>query len=275
MQSIVSSCMMQSETKHEGIYIMAINISSIKKGKNIRPPRIFLYGTNGIGKSTFGSEAPNPIFICVEDGAEEIGVARFPDIVKTKEQLFEYISFLYNEKHDFNTVVLDSADWLEDVLINEISNKYTEKELSYGKGSMYLNNEWLEVLQAFDALRNDKGMIVILIGHSEVKRYDAPECDSYDRYQPKLNHKTSGLIREWCDCFLFFNYKTFVKKEDIGFNKEKSRGITNGQRFLFTTESPTHLAKNRYRLPESIECKEGVMWEALSANISKFASEAK
>ena len=33
-----------------------------------KPPRILVYGTEGIGKSTFGSQAPKPIFVQTEDG---------------------------------------------------------------------------------------------------------------------------------------------------------------------------------------------------------------
>jgi len=53
-------------------------LEQIRTGKQSSPPRILLYGTEGIGKSTFAAQAPNPIFIPTEDGLNEIDCASFP-----------------------------------------------------------------------------------------------------------------------------------------------------------------------------------------------------
>ena len=51
-------------------------LEKIHTGK--KPPRIMLYGTEGIGKSTFAAQAPSPIFLPTEDGLGEIDCASFP-----------------------------------------------------------------------------------------------------------------------------------------------------------------------------------------------------
>ncbi len=38
-------------------------MQQIKHGRQPMPPRLVLYGTEGVGKSTFASEAPSPIFV--------------------------------------------------------------------------------------------------------------------------------------------------------------------------------------------------------------------
>jgi len=243
---------------------MAFNLGSIQKGKNLRPPRIFLYSTHGIGKSTFASQAPNPIFICAEDGLDALDVAHFP-IATSSIDVMEMLQTLYVEAHEYETVVLDTADWLENVLIKEIESEHDAKELAYGRSAMFLADKWRDILDGFNALRNDKNMTVILIGHSEIKRFDSPEVDSYDRYQPKLSTRSSALVQEWADCVLFANYKTVVKKEDLGFNKERGRAISNGERLIYTQEKPAYLAKNRYSLPDS--CK--LEWSAFSDAMAK------
>ena len=53
-------------------------LESIQHGRQPKPPRVLLYGVEGIGKSTFGSEAPQPIFVQTEDGLDEIDCDRFP-----------------------------------------------------------------------------------------------------------------------------------------------------------------------------------------------------
>jgi len=112
-------------------------------------------------------------------------------------------------------------------------------------------------------------MVVILIAHAQIKRFDSPEVEPFDRYMPKLQDRSSALVQEWCDCVLFANFKTMVKKDDVGFNQKVSRGITTGERLLYTVERPAFLAKNRYALPDSIP----LSWEAFTEALSAQATE--
>jgi hypothetical protein len=244
---------------------MAFDLSSIRRGKSVHAPRIFLYSTHGIGKSTFAASAPSPIFICTEDGLGSIDTASFP-LAKSSDDVLSAIKSLYTEDHDFKTVVLDSADWLEAMLQREIESKYDAKELSFGKGALILADKWREILDGFSALRNDKNMIVVIIGHTEIKRFDSPEVEPYDRYQPKLQSRASALVQEWADAVLFANYRTIVKKDDVGFNKSVSRGITTGERLLYTSETPAYLAKNRYGLPPVLPLSWDAFSDALTAS---------
>lgn len=246
---------------------MAFDMSSIRKGKSIHAPRIFIYSTHGIGKSTFAANAPDPIFICTEDGLGAIDTASFP-LAKSSSDVMSAIKTLYSEDHDFKTVVLDSADWLENILQQEIESEYDAKDLAYGKGSLILADKWREILEGFNALRNDKNMAVILIGHCEIKRFDSPEVEPYDRYQPKLQARASALLQEWADAVLFANYRTLVKKDDVGFNKSVSRGITTGERLLYTQETPAYLAKNRYSLPHTLPLD----WNAFAQAMANSAA---
>lgn len=236
---------------------MAFDLKSIKKNEAISAPRIMVYGVEGIGKSTFAAGAPNPIFILTEDGLGSLKVDHFP-LASSFDDVMAAIASLYAEKHDFQTVALDSLDWLETMIWRDIETKYDAKDLAYGKGAVIAADRWRDVLNGLNALRNDKGMAVVLIAHTTIKRFDSPETEPYDRFQPKLQDRSNALIREWCDAVLFANYKTIVKKSDVGFNKEVARGISTGERLLYTSERPAYMAKNRYGLPESIP----LSWEA-------------
>ena len=242
---------------------MAFDLSSIKRGPDLKPPRLFLYAVEGIGKTTFAANAPAPIFIQTEDGLGSLDVARFP-MVETIDDVRGAIGTLYEQEHDFQTVVLDSADWLEQIIAREIEAKYDAKDLAYGKGALKQAEVWQELLAGFNALRNDRGMSVILIGHCQIKRFDSPETEPYDRYTPKLQERSNALVREWADAVLFANYRTVVKKAEVGFNKEVARGITTGERLVYTTEKPAYQAKNRYALPDSLP----LSWDALSDAIA-------
>ena len=53
-------------------------LEQVKSGKAAAPRRVMLYGTHGIGKSTFGAMSPKPIFLQTEDGLGEIDCDKLP-----------------------------------------------------------------------------------------------------------------------------------------------------------------------------------------------------
>ena len=241
---------------------MAFDLKSISRNDATLAPRIMLYGVEGIGKSTFAAYAPKPIFILTEDGLGSLPVQHFP-LAKNVASVLAAITTLYDEKHDYKTVVLDSLDWLEAMIWQEMEAKHDAKDLAYGKGASIAADKWRTIVTAFDALRTKHGMCAILIAHTMIKRFDSPETEPYDRFQPKLQERSGSLIREWADAVLFANYKTIVKQSDVGFNKTVSRGVSSGERMLFTSERPAYMAKNRYSLPESIPLD----WDAFAEAI--------
>jgi hypothetical protein len=242
---------------------MAFNLQAISRNSATKAPRVMVYGVEGVGKTTFAAQAPNPIVLPTEDGLGSLDVSSFP-LATSTDQVREAIGALYNEEHDYGTIVVDSLDWLETIIWREIEAKHDAKELAYGKGAIIAAEVWRELLEGLNALRNDKGMAVVLIAHSTIKRFDSPETEPYDRFQPKLQDRSSALVREWCDAVMFANYRTIVKKSDVGFNKEVARGISTGERLLYTSERPAFMAKNRYSLPDSIP----LSWDAFVSSIS-------
>lgn len=242
---------------------MAFNLASIRRNERIAAPRVLVYGVEGIGKSTFAAGAESPVFIQTEDGLGSLQVDHFP-LATGVDDVLSAIGTLYTEKHDFRTVVVDSLDWLETHIVRSVEAKHDAKDLAYGKGAILQAEMWRKVLEGLNALRNDRGMAVVLIAHCTIKRFDSPEVEPYDRYQVKLQERSSALVREWCDAVLFANYKTIVKKDDVGFNKTSNRGISTGERLLFTSERPAFQAKNRYALPEAIQ----LSWDAFVSAIA-------
>lgn len=230
---------------------MAFDLKSIRRNEALAAPRVMIYGVEGIGKSTFAAGAPDPIFILTEDGLGSLAVDHFP-LAKEFNDVINAIGSLVESDHKYRSVALDSLDWLETLIWRDIESKYEAKELAYGKGAVIAADKWREILDGFNALRNEKGMSVILIAHTTIKRFDSPEVEPFDRYQPKLQERSNALIREWCDAVFFANYKVIVKKDDVGFNKTNNRGISTGERLLYTTERPAYMAKNRYNLPETL-----------------------
>ena len=226
---------------------------SLRRGPQKVPPRICIYGGHGIGKSTLASQFPKPIFISTEDGLDSLDVVSFPKASKV-EDVVANIKTLIKEEHDFRTVVVDSVDWLvEPLIVNSVNSQYDEKEQAYGKGQMYIAEEFREILQGLDVCRTKRGMNVVLIAHAAVVKFEDPRTEPYDRYQPKLPNRCNALMQEWCDVLMFAAFKVIVRKADSGFNNKVNRGVTTGERLLHFIENPAFVAKNRYDCPEDVE----------------------
>jgi len=239
---------------------MALSLNSIKKETILRAPRIIVLGVEKIGKTTFscgtrfengaiaetGLNAPILIPAKGEEGADDLDVPMFPTC-KTFNEVMEALGVLYTSDHEYKTIVLDSASAMEPLIWQAVCGAASAESIEavgggYGKGYTEAVNYWRQITEGLDALRSEKGMSSIIIGHVKVKRFDDPAGDSYDQYILDINEKAVNTLFRWADVILFCNTKVIVKKEDKGFGQEKKRGIdtTGGSRFLFTQKRPAH-----------------------------------
>lgn len=242
-----------------------MSLINVSRQGVMKPPRILVYGSHKIGKSTFASGAPKPIFIQTEDGLDNLSVDAFP-LATSYQEVIEAMGTLFNETHDYQTVVIDSMDWLEKLVWQKVcddSGKHKKiEDFGYGKGYVAALDVWREFLDGLNALRTQKNMSIICICHTEIRRFDSPETDAYDRYQPKLNAKATALVSEWVDALGFANYRVVTKEVTKKFSEEKAhRGVSTGERILNLEEKASFLAGNRYGLPASVP----FTWDAFNA----------
>jgi hypothetical protein len=263
---------------------MALSLNDLKRSNDLRPPRILIYGPHGIGKNTFASSAPDPVLINIEDGQPDgLDVPSFPRATSFAD-LMEAITVLYNEEHNYRTLIIDSLDWAERQFHQEAIRRHNEanpnkqvqtiEDFGYGKGYILALDPLLEVLEGTNALRNDKGMAIIFTAHAEVKRFDSPEVEPFDRYQIKLHKQAGALVQEHVDMVLFANFKTSTTKTDVGGKKTVTRGVGGGQRVIYTEERPAFLAKNRHRLPPELPLDWGALVAAMTPPATTIAADA-
>lgn len=228
-------------------------LEKVASSKRSSPRRTLLYGVHGVGKSCFAAKWPKPVFIQTEDGIADLDVASFP-LATTLQSAWEPVMALGSEQHDFKTVVIDSADWLEKLIWDSVCKKAGKDHISdfgYGKGYAEAAAKLGMYLESLNVCRS-KGMHVIVIAHAAISRFESPEGESYDRYAPKLHRESAAILQEWADEVLFTTYKVFTATKQEGFGRERAVGVGTGERIIKTTERPAHNAKNRLGLPDEI-----------------------
>ena len=249
-----------------------MTLTNIHHGRKHSPPRLLIYGTEGIGKSTTAAAAPTPIFVPTEDGLDQIDCASFP-LAKNLADVESALRTLIQEEHTFETVVIDSADWLErlvwDVLCEQYGVTSIEKvDGGYARGYTHALTHWRRLLADLNTLRTQRGMCVILLAHAKVEKFEDPEHAAYDRYSPRLHKHVTALLTEWSDAVLFATRKIITKTEDGGFGRDRTiaagLGKDGGERILRTVGSPACVAKNRYSLPAELPLSWPALMQALA-----------
>lgn len=229
---------------------MALDITG---GIMNRAQKVVVYGPEGIGKSTFAAQFPNPVFIDTEGSTSHMDVKRLKKPSSWKYLLAEVKDVIENSD-DLDTLVIDTIDWAEQMCVEDVCathHKTGIEDFGYGNGYVYVKEEFGRFLNLLTEVI-DTGNNVVLNAHAQIRKFEQPdELGAYDRYELKLGKKTSSqtspLVKEWADMLLFANYKTVSVAADKDGKKHKAQG---GSRVMYTAHHPCWDAKNRHGLPE-------------------------
>lgn len=229
----------------------------IKTGKQDLPFRVVIYGSDGIGKSSWAAQSPKPLFLDIEDGIGQINVDSVSLSDKPFEEVVKFIRLLLNEEHDYKTLVIDSIDWLEQKIWKKVVHDFDKpiksiEDIGYAKGYTFALDHFNTLIRGLEKLRKEKNMNIILIAHGAIIRVEDPMFDAYDKWCLKLHRKARAVIQEWADCILFAAYETMTKKVGESFGQDKYKAIGDAERVLHTQEKPFFEAKTRYLLPETL-----------------------
>lgn len=221
----------------------------ISQGPMLSATKLVLYAVEGIGKSTFASQFPNPLFIDTEGSTNTMNVRRLP-APNSWQMLLQEVQYVRVTSGLCATLVIDTIDWAERLCIDEVCKTHQKngiEDFGYGAGYTY-------VYEAFGKLMNllsdvvEHQINVVLVAHSMIRKFEQPdEAAPYDRYQLKLidtpKKSVANMVKEWADAVIFANYKTVVEKTDSG--KAKARG---NKRVMYTQHNACWDAKNRWGL---------------------------
>ena len=217
----------------------------IERGKRWTPSRVVIDGTEGIGKSTLAAQFPAPVILDTEEGTHHLDVARVS--IGSWDELRGAVAEIGGRKGEFLTVVIDSADWAERLLIDNILEEHRKKSIEdfgFGKGFTHVAEGFGRLLAQCDGLIG-MGMHVVFVAHVKVVRTSPPDMtDGYDRWELKMSKQVAPLLKEWCDALLFCNYETRTTTGTDG----RVKAIGGKKRVIHTERSAAFDAKNRYGL---------------------------
>lgn len=232
--------------------------------------KTLIYGPEGIGKSTLAAMWPNPIFIDLEGGTNQLPVVRL-EAPSSWSMLRAELTAIKNREVPCSTVVIDTMDAAERMCAEYImarDGKKSIEEWGYGKGYTILQEEFGRLLDYLTDIAAS-GINVVVLGHSTMRKFERPdESGAYDRFELKLTKQVSPMVKEWADMVLFCDYKTYVET-----NKSGKAKATGGARVIRTTHAPTWDAKNRFGLPDELPLKLGEMSVQLGEVIPDMVAE--
>lgn len=244
----------------------------VQQTMQIEPMKVLIYGVEGIGKTTFASKFPDPIFIDTEGSTGFINARKLPNPTSWT-MLLDELEDIKSEPRG-KTLIIDTLDWAERLAKKYLMDKNKWAAIdstNYGSRYVALSDEIGKLLNKLTEIK-DVGINVVLTSHAETKKHELPdEMGQYDKYTLKLEKRDAGLAKEWADMILFFNYKTTI----ISDSKSNSKKATGGQRVMYTTHKPAWDAKNRLGLPDELPIDFEAIRELFEAKTGMSTTQIK
>lgn len=236
-------------------------LSSVSKPQD-RPVIVTVCGDSGMGKTSLAATFPNPIVIRGEDGLQAIPSESRPDafpLLQSADSLWEQITALLNEEHEYKTVIIDSVTALERLFMQNVIDNDPKKPRSinqalggYGAGLSAVAAMHQRVRKACGLLNERKGMHVVFVAHADTEVIELPDQDPYTRYSLRLGKKSMAPYVDDSDIVGFLRLETFTTGDG-----ERKKAISDGTREIITYATAASVSKNRFGITEPLKVSAG------------------
>lgn len=177
---------------------------------------LFLYGGDGIGKSSFSAMFPDSFHLFYEPSGKDLGgkdLAGFRREPKNWEEFVKYVNLLEdakkNNKLTFKYVVIDVVDICFYHCQADYLQKHNLKEMpnDYGKS-------WQAVESIFreNIYRLARCCGVIFISHVTEKKIEHLNGLTYDTLVPTIANKGNNVLKKFCDVKALYKMNGFGER---------------------------------------------------------------
>lgn len=229
-------------------------LGGVTSGRLLLPWTALVHGPEKVGKSSFGQDAPDAIFVASEEGTSNLDVRRYPE-PRYWEDMQHAIYDLTESDHKFKTLVIDTVDWFEPHVLQytcRMNGWSNIEDPGFGKGQVAALEVWRGWLHSLEVLRRQRGMNILLLAHSATKTFKNPTGDDFDRYELKLGAKTAALVKEWVEDILFATFRISTVKGDGGKRARVRGSMAESDRLIYTQRRAPFDAGNRHSLPSEM-----------------------
>jgi hypothetical protein len=231
-------------------------MSSIQRPTD-RQPVVTILGDSGIGKTSMACTFPRPIVIRAEDGLQSIPSESRPDafpVLATPEQLWEQLTALIKQEHNYRTLVIDSVTALERMFITSVIESDPKQPRSinqalggYGAGVAAVSAMHQRVRKACGVLNAARGMAVVFVAHADTETIELPDSDPYTRYSLRLGRKSVAPYVDDSDVVGFLKLQTHTFGDG-----DRKKAISDGTRLLVCYATAANVSKNRYGIDKDL-----------------------
>jgi hypothetical protein len=232
-----------------------------------RPVAITILGDAGLGKTCLAATFPKPIFILSEDGLRADGLGGVPKplmpdafpLIKSVDDLWQQLTALIKEEHEYQTLVIDSVTTLDMVFTDHVIDSDPKKSKGlnqvhggYGAGRDMVASMHRRVRNAAGMLI-DRGMNVVFVAHAETVRVEPPDASPYTKYAMRMSDRSTVPYVDNVDAVGFIRLETYVTG-DGGVKK----AVSDGTRQMVCHAMAANVSKNRFGITEPITLELGV-----------------
>lgn len=251
-----------------------VSWESVRTENLPQPPLLIIHGEAGTGKTTLAAQMPRPIFLSLDGGLQQSphlrNVANFPPSAFDSYNAFLGVLRLIGENpQGYKTLVIDNASILEQLIWAEVARrkgKATIEDIGFGKGYIFAQDLWKEIITYLLYLRDQKGLMVVLIAHSKPTKQSPPDMqDSYTVWEMQLDARAIEVLKPITDGIFFARIPLIVTKQANNFGVEVTKvQAVDETRRLYCQPGPGFAAKSRYALPNWIKLDWKVLKEYLT-----------
>lgn len=235
----------------------AFDMGPFKKPQRSEAITATFFGEHGSGKTSLAAEFPNPVFIRTEDGTSGLagrdGILE-SDLCTSTKEVFDLLTWLANEQHQFKTIVIDTVTALDEIIKREIveedgSETIEKAHGGFGKAYAAVAAKHGEVWDWCYQICKKKGINVIFLAHAKLIKQKSADTDEYFKFSIQMNEQSSINYTNKPELVAFIKQKFFLKSEDPPapgkVTRTKKAGNPTEGRLINCDFNPHHVGKNR------------------------------